>query len=316
MGGAYQAQMGIPLTFFHPVRDFSGAFVAGQAAAVTKSLLGPDRLDAPAELPALADDVTGWVRVTFTSTRLGEYTLTLTNPDPPTADALKTDYPIVSTAGIALSQALLTSLDRVRTRLQLKKPGTDLPIQPGDSHPFDALLNLLISEVSDSYQGLLGRTFAETDYIQYLDGTGRSSLVLGAGPLVSFTSLNWVDYQDNGAGGVTEVLTLVPRSTYVLAGLRTQPRFYGLGRIDLVGCGAVFTRGPKRYKAVYRAGFSPLPEGLVGLATEEVVFKLMTAQTGHLLSQTLGDGSITYMRPQQMLEARESILAPYLLEAA
>ena len=314
---AYPVQVGIPFSIFHPVRDINGAYVAGQASAVTKELLGPDRLAAPTELAGivLSDVATGWVRATGTVTRVGEYTLALTNPGAPTADGRTEEYPLLAGAGIAASSALLTSLDRVRTRMQLKKPGTDDPIQPGDSHPFDALLNLLISEVSDAYQGRLGRTFAETDYTEYRDGTGRSSLVLGAGPLVSFTSLNFVDYQDDGAGGVTEVLTVVPRYTYVLSGLRSSPRFYGLGRIDLLG-GALFTSEPKRYKAVYRAGFSPLPEGLVGLATEDVVYRMMTRDTGHLLSQTLGDGSITYMRPAQMEEARECVLAPYLLDAA
>lgn len=309
----YQAQIGIPLTIFHPVRDGNGAYVAGQASAVTKALLGPDRL-AAAEVPGLTDFAAGWVQATITLTRLGTYTLILTNPAP-VADGLTTDYPIVVTAGLSLSQSLLTSLDRVRTRLQLKNAAGN-PIQPGDPHVFDALINLLISEVSDEYQDFLGRTFAETSYIEYLDGACRPSLVLGAGPLVSFTSLESVDYQDNGSGGVTEVRTTIPRHTYVLAGLRSQPRYVGRGRVDLVGWGSRFMWGPKRYRGEYVAGFDAVPEGIVGVATEDVVFRLMTAQTGHLLSQTLGDGSITYLRPQQMVEMRETRLTPYMLEAA
>jgi hypothetical protein len=314
----YQAQQGVPLTLFHPVRDINENYVAGQAAAVTKQLLGPDRLvDAVSPVVLVDYAVAGWVAVTLTLPLLGQYTLHLTNPADPVADGRTTPYDVFVGTGVAVGTGLLTSLDRVRARMMLKKPNSnpEVPIQPGESHPFDALINLLISEVSDAYQGRLGRTFAEADYVEYLDGTGRGSLVLGNGPLVSFSSLNWVDYQDDGAGGVTEVLTVVPRSSYVLAGLRSQTRYYGLGRVDLLG-GGLFTPGPRRYKAAYRAGFSPLPEGLVGLATEDIVYRLMTRETGHLLSQSLGDGTISYMRPQQMDEARETVLSTYILAAA
>ena len=59
-----------------------------------------------------------------------------------------------------------------------------------------------------------------------------------------------------------------------------------------------------------------MPEAVVGLATEDVVSRINNAQTGHLLSQVLGDGQITFMRPQQLIEMRTSRLATYLLEAA
>lgn len=314
---SYQAQLGVPLTFFHPVRDTNGAFVAGQAASVSKALVGPDRLAAPAELAGVTltnHAVAGWVVVTLADlTRLGSYTLALTNPVG--TDERTEEYSIVVSAGLAPSATLLTSLDRVRARMMLKDTdGT--PIAPGDVSDYDALINLLISEVSDEYQANLGRTFIEQAYTVYIDGTGRGSLVLPAGPLVSLTSLSSVQYQDDGAGGVTEVLTVVPRSSYVLSGLRSFPGFRGLGRVDMVGSCGTFTRGAKNYKAVFTAGFATVPEAVVGLATEDVVFRLMTRDTGHLLSQALGDGSITYLRPQQMIEQREARLSPYLMEAA
>jgi len=312
----YQAQIGIPLTFFHPVRDINDGYVAGQAAAVTKELLGPDRpVDAVTPVTLVDSAVAGWVRVTVTPPSvLGQYTLHLTNPADPVADGRTTPYEIIVGAGVSSGQSLLTSLDRVRLRMNLKEADGS-PVDPGDVHDLDAFLNMLISEVSDEYQRLCGRTFAEASYTEYLDGTGRSSLVLGVGPLVSFSSLNLVDYQDDGAGGVTEVLTVVPRHTYVLAGLRSQPRYTGLGRVDLLG-DALFSPGPKRYKAVYTAGFDVLPEILVGRVTEDVVYRAMTRETGHLLSQLLGDGSITYLRPQQMQEVRQDLFNVFRLEAA
>jgi hypothetical protein len=318
--GPYQARAGVALSFFHPVRDIDGNYVAGQAANVTKAMLGPDRLAASgAELAAvtLADHpvAVGWVIVTVTLSRLGEFTLTLSNPAPPTADDRDEDYSINVGAGLAASATLLTSRDRVRTRMQLKN-AAGLPIQPGDAHQLDSLIDLVISEVSDEYQQLLGRTFIEQPYSLYLDGSGNRSLVLPAGPIASFTSLSTVDYQDDGAGGVTEVLTVVPRSTFVVAGLRSQPQFTGLGRLDLIGECSRFVRGVKNYKAVFTAGFAAVPEGIVGLATEDVVYRVMTGDKGNLLSQTHGDGSITYMRPQQMVELRESRLATYAREAA
>jgi len=315
---AYQAQLGVQIKILHPVRDINGAFVAGQAAGVTKSLIKPDRtIDSVTVVTKSDHAVAGWVEVTVSLPLLGTYTLELTNPEPPTADGRITPYDIVVSAGVLASATLLTSRDRVRTRLQLTKEGIDppTPISPSDAHTLDSLIDLLISEVSDEYQKWSGRTFAEATYTEYLDGSGRSSLVLGGGPLVSITSLESVEYQDDGAGGVTEVRTTVKRHTYVLAGLRTQPRYTGLGRIDFVG-NALFTRGAKNYRVVYLAGFASLPEALVGLATTDVVYRLMTRVTGHLLSQMLGDGTVSFLRPQQMQEAREQVLGLYLAEAA
>lgn len=316
----YPAVQGVAYSFFHPVRDINGAYVAGQAAAIaaSKAMLGPDRLAATAgELAAvtLSDFATGWVQVTVTLPRLGEYTLTLTNPGLPTADGAPVDYPIIVGAGVAVSTTLLTSRDRIRTRMQLVN-ALNQPIQPGDSHPFDSLIDLIVSEVSDELQTIAGRTFIETAYTSYIDGSGTRSLLLPAGPLASFTSLSLVDYRDDGAGGVTEVLTTVPRSSYVLAGLRSQPQFKGLGRIDLIGWGARFVCGVKNYKATFSAGFATVPEMIVGLATEDCVFRIMSRESGHLVSQSLGEGSVSFLRPQQMADLRESRLAPYMLEAA
>jgi hypothetical protein len=310
---AYQAQVGVPITILHAVRDVAGNYVAGQAGAVSQSILGPDRA-AGAEVATLSDYTTGWVATIITLLESGSHLLSLTNPAIPTADGNTYDYEIIASPGIAAGAQLLTSLDRVRTRLQLKDTD-DTPIEPGDSHPFDALLNLIISEVSDEYQNMLGRTFAEQAYTLYLDGTGRSSLVLGVGPLVSVTSINAVAYEDDGAGGVTETLTLLAPHTYVIAGQRSQPRFTGLGRIDLIGSSA-FTPGARNYKVACTAGFNPVPEAVVGLATEDTVTRLMTRDTVHLVTQSLGDGSISYLRPAQIQEMRERRLAPYMLEAA
>ena len=311
---AYQAQVGVPITLMHPVRDINEAFVAGQASAVTSALTGPDRLASGEDVDLADHAVAGWVTATFTPERIGTYTLELTNPSSPTADGRIAPYDVVVTAGLAPSATLLTSLDRVRTRLDLKWTD-DTPIQPGQPHAYDALLNLLISEVSDEYQQNLGRTLAEQTYTEYLDGTGRSSLVLGAGPIVSATSVSVVEYQDDGAGGVTEVLTAVPRHTFVIAGQRNQPRYAGRGRLDMIG-GACFTPGPRNHKIVYVAGFATVPEAIVGLATHDVVSRFLARETGHLLSKSLENGTISYMRPGQMQEMRDATLEAWRLEAA
>lgn len=302
----YPAQQGIAISILHPVRDINGAYVAGQAAAVTKNLIKPDRTVDAATAVTKTDLATGWVQATAILPLLGTYTLELTNPEPPTADGRISSYDIVVSPGIVVSTQLLTSRDRVRTRMQLAAGNTAL----------DSLIDLLISEVSDEYQNRTGRTFVEASYVHYLDGAGRQSLVLPAGPLVSLSLLESVEYKDDGAGGVTEVRTTVAPHTYVLAGLRTQPRYLGRGRVDLVGRGAEFTPGARNYRATYVAGFASVPEGVVGKATEDVVYRVMTRETGHLLSQMMGDGSITYMRPAQVHEMREEFFNLYQLEAA
>lgn len=310
---AWQAQVGVPLNLFHPVRDINGALVAGQAASVTVSLLGPDRA-AASEVPVLTDFATGWVRVAATLTLTGEYTLKLTNPSHPPADGRVTEYQLFVSAGAVTGAGLLTSRDRVRTRLQLENDA-ELPITPPDPHIFDSLIDLLISEISDELQRRAGRVFAEATLTEYLDGTGTSSLVLGSGPGVSVTSLESVEYEDDLAGGVTEVRTLIAPHTYVLAGRRAERNYLGLGRIDYLA-GTIFTRGPRRWRVVWIAGFDPLPEGIVGLATTFVVARLMQRDTIHLVTQALGDGSINYLRPLQMENLIESTLGLYRLEAA
>ncbi|KKK85263.1 hypothetical protein LCGC14_2775070, partial [marine sediment metagenome] len=129
---AYQARMGVPITIPHPVRDVNDDPVAGQASAVTKSLLKPDRTVDATTAVTLTDLATGWVQAVLTLPTLGVYTLTLANPDAPTADGRKTDYFISVSAGLEASATLLTSRDRVRTRLQLKNSAGN-PITPGDS---------------------------------------------------------------------------------------------------------------------------------------------------------------------------------------
>jgi len=308
---AYNAQVGIPLVFFHPVLDLAFQPVSGQAGSVTQALIGPDLLPA-SEVATLTDAAAGWVRVAITLTGQGVYQLTLTNPNPPTADGGIFIYPIQVSQGILAATNLLTSLDRVRERMQLTD--TDrTTIAPGDTHPWDSVINSLISEVSDEYQQDLGRTFAQQVYTEYLDGSGRPSLILGAGPIVSVTSVESIAYEDDGAGGVTETATTVERHTYVIAGLITQPRYIGLGRIDRLGA-SVFTRGPRKFKVVYTAGFAAVPEKVVGIATSDVVYRMMTRESSHMIAQSLGDGNISYLGPQRMMDARQAALDPYRLE--
>lgn len=312
---SYRAQVGIPFSFPHPVRDVNGNMVAGQASAVTRALLRPDRSSA-SEVPVLSDlPVAGWVQVTLTLLQAGIYSLQLTNPAFPLADGRATDYDIQVAPGIAGSTFLLTSLDRVRERLRLTKDAATGAIYgPGDVSPWDSLLNSLISEVSDEYQIRMSRIIAQGTYTEYYDGTGQSRLVLRQGPLVSITSLESVVYSDNGAGGVTETRTLMAPHLYRAAGLR-DGRNRSLGRIDLTGCQA-FTPGIQNYRVVYVAGWDAIPEALVGMATTRVVNDYMTRETKYLAAQTIGDTSLTPLSPKQIADAEDRALWPFVAEAA
>jgi hypothetical protein len=319
LAGAYQTSVNVPVTVLHPVRDVNGALVPSQAAAVVKALLKPDRT-AASEVATLSDiGTTGWVQAVLSPTAPGQYTLQLTSPGFPTADGRFEEYAIVVSSGLASSTGLLTTLDRVRTRLQLKKIDGSL-YAPTDVSPIDGLINAMISEVSDEYQNRLGRTILEAGYIDYLHGNGLSRLPLNEGPLVSIASLETVAYSDNGAGGVTETRTLVAPHLYVGGGLRGQGRHLGVGAVVLLGRdqyggnGSVFTRGDRNYRVSYTGGFSTVPEGIVGIATTRVVNDWYTKDTKYLLSKTLSDSAMSVLSPERIREEEERALAPYLVD--
>jgi len=312
LAGAYQTSVNVPVTVFHPVRDVNGNLVASQAAAVTKALLKPDRT-AASEVVTLSDiGVTGWVQAALSPTAPGQYTLQLTSPDFPTADGRFEEYAIVVTSGLAPSAGLLTTLDRVRIRMQFRKTDGSL-YGAAEASPYDSLLNAMISEVSDEYQNRLGRTILEAGYVDYLHGNGQSRLPLNEGPLVSITSVETVAYSDNGAGGVTETRTLVAPHLYVGGGLRGQGRHLGVGAVVLLGW-ATFTRGVRNYRVSHTGGFATVPEGIVGISTTRVVNDWYTKDTKYLLSKTLSDTAISVLSPERIREEEEQALAPYVVD--
>ena len=208
---------------------------------------------------------------------------------------------------------MLTDTLRVASLL---KSGTDATSL--DEH--NELLETLVVEVSDAIERYLDRTIAQATYTHYFDGTGRDTLVLREGPLVSVTSLESVDYYDAGSGARGETLTAINPYEYVMEGQRSEG-CVGLGVIRLVsGC---FYRGRRNYKVVYSAGWTDsvdegstnIPQAIVAQATREVAARFNLRTMDGLSSRTVGtdttEVSTQASIPALLDEARKRALAAF-----
>lgn len=109
----------------------------------------------------------------------------------------------------------------------------------GDSK--DSLLNEMINGVSSFIEGYCDRTFKEQAITEYKKGSGTDELVLKCWPIVSGS----VTLSENQSGDATDDFDTVPASDYWV--------HEDEGILQLVS--GVFTKLPRKYKAVYTAGY-------------------------------------------------------------
>ena len=292
---AYQATNGAAVTIRHPVRDIAGALVTGQAGAITKALSDP-AIGAPAiSVTVVEVGTTGWYLLTFTPNVVGIWVLTVTNPVPLVADGATTEYSVDVLSGVVAAVSGLTTLDRLKRRIG--KVETDV----------DVLLGEIISEISSDVEMRCGRSFGEQAYTHYMSGDGTARLVLPQGPLVSVASVDLVTYSD--VGGVrTETLTAVLPPVYVELGARSL-NSDGPGVLQRLG--STWPWGLRNVKIGFTAGYSSLPEQLVGQATTACAAVFFSREAAGLRSKTEGEYSVDVLTPAQLDAALDRMAAPY-----
>ncbi len=196
----------------------------------------------------------------------------------------------------------LTTLARVRERLQTPTAETDK----------DALINSLVTEVSDWIQSFLQRTIAQATYTEYQAGTDTPVLFLREGPVVSITSINTVVYEDGGGGTRQETLTLLDAFDYVPDNLQSEGAL-GRGILRRVDGGTFDSDSTGwRWKIVYVAGFTATPEAVTHLATTWVVHEYQNRGGRWNASRSVDDAQISLLSPAQLHREKDRILAPFV----
>jgi hypothetical protein len=269
----------------------------GHAANITKVLYKPDMTVSGLTVTVTEIGTSGYYLASFTPDEAGVWKLRLTNPAGTDQNVIDYDVSVVSSPQLVTATGrLLTSRARVKERL-VNITGTE----------FDDLFDSLISEVSVRMQDEMGgRTLPEATYTEYHDGHGLSRLWLREGPLVSVTSLNHVSYSDGGSGARSETLTEVYPYQYVLEGTRDEGHRH---RGSLKRLGGIFTEGSRNYKVVYTAGYDPLPEGMVNIATDWVIAAFHWRE-GYGQQGQFGQGTLN-LKPDEIAKGIREGVAPY-----
>lgn len=171
----------------------------------------------------------------------------------------------------------LTTLDRLKRRIG----------QDGTDH--DALLNEIITEMSQDIEHRAGRIFNEQSHTAYLNGDGTPRLVLPQGPLVSITTIESIAYSDDGAGARVETETTILESTFLESGVRARGED---GPPVLVRIGSAWPFGKQNIKVVFVGGYDTLPEKLIGDVTTACAGRWFVREAAGLRGKTEGDYSI------------------------
>lgn len=161
----------------------------------------------------------------------------------------------------------------------------------------DALLEMLINMATDYIQSQCNvNYFMATDYvIQELDGTGTDQLVLPNHPAWDLTSL-----QERTGSGITDWRT-IPSDEYTLDGdngiITWTSQFTGFdeGLNDENALSdPIFQKVKRKYRATYTAGYNTIPYDLQYACMSLVGQMLNTKSASGIVSESLGDHSITY----------------------
>ena len=204
----------------------------------------------------------------------------------------------------------LTTLALIKTRLF---SGTS-DVDPGSD--YDTLIGELINDVSDHIGQRCDRVFGEATHTEYPDGSGTDTLLLSQGPLVSVTSVNTVEYGDDGVGARTETLTAVDEADRLEVGLRAENAI-GLAGIRLRS--GIFTKGRRNYKVIYVGGFLSVLDGTAG----DIPLALRDAATAHvsalfnlrglegIATKDVGDGSRSTIPTVSLDAALDRAIAPF-----
>lgn len=179
---------------------------------------------------------------------------------------------------------------------------------------FDTLLASLMTEADDTIEHAIGRELLEESRVVYLDGAGDTLLILPTGPLVSVTSVIYIEYGDDGADppAIVETPTTLGTALYVLEGLRGEG-YWGRGMIRRID--GTWLAGVRNYKVTYIGGIADgvtnVPKKLKALALNLISAAFFTRDAHGLISKEIGDSIVNPVSSANMDRAVDRAVARF-----
>jgi hypothetical protein len=151
----------------------------------------------------------------------------------------------------------------------------------------DDQIKLYINVATDMIETATGRRFKQTTYTdQVFDGNGENEVLLPQYPVISFTSLG-----KNGAHNNSADWEVVGAEDYWRSD--DEGRLIGVNR---------FYKGVGNYRATYVAGYASIPYDLQFAAMKLVKLLEDDERAAGLVSERLGDHSVTFEKGSASLE--------------
>jgi len=295
---SYQVANNTAVSVRHAVRDLAGVLLTGQAGAITTALTDAAAASSAISVTIAEIGSTGWYLLTFTPNTTGVWNLEVTNPAVPTSDGQVADYAVQSVEpGLALSSRLLTTVDRVKRRMD-----------PGFGSTWDTEIGEIVSEVSADLQHRMGRLINDETFTEYHHGNGEAILYLRQGPMISVTSVETIAYSDGGGGARSESATAIEAYRRLERGLASE-NVDGPAGIELIG--ETFPVGRRNVKVIYVAGYTTVPETLAGQATAACVAAFNSRSVHGLQSKTHGEVTVDPSSPEMWDRFLDRIAAPW-----
>lgn len=149
-------------------------------------------------------------------------------------------------------------------------------INPSDGGDNEVeLIGKLITAISDRIEKITGRTFSETSYTEYYDGTGTNEIVLNQFPIISLTSINYVNTDDTSSTSID-----------------TNSVHINYDKGILLYRGGIFSAGKRNLLITYTAGYADIPYDLELIAIELTVDAYnRSKKDNNIKSEKIGDYS-------------------------
>lgn len=161
----------------------------------------------------------------------------------------------------------------------------------------DAALTALITSVSATIENFCNRTFAQADYTDTYNGTGKSALYLREGPITAVSSVTVDGLAIPAAASSTSYGYVFDDSMlYIRAG----------------GTCERFNKGVQNVTVTYTAGYAAIPQDVNQACVEWVAFKFAKRARIDEKSQTLGTQQTQSYDLSDMPQSVKSALMSYI----
>jgi hypothetical protein len=148
---------------------------------------------------------------------------------------------------------------------------------------------VLINSTSQMFENYCNKTIVAKDFTEYYDGTNSNHIWLKNYPIISVTSMYFVDDINDE--------TLIPATDYTIDGVG----IYYLSK---------FVAFPRNIKVVYRAGYATVPDDIKQVCIEEVVKNFKKKDRLDISSIAKPDGNYNFIT-DPLLPSTKSVLEFY-----